>query len=78
MQKASIKGVTEYAKSIRSSCKKCSEAIPAKSLRLGSDSKERGHNVIFTNKSNIERRKNKRQLGERMIIVMQISNSPSS
>ncbi|KAI3908237.1 hypothetical protein MKX01_027259 [Papaver californicum] len=29
----------------RSSCKKCTEAIPAKSLRLGSIIKERGHDV---------------------------------
>ncbi|KAI3900256.1 hypothetical protein MKW92_026919 [Papaver armeniacum] len=43
--KPSAKIVTEYAKSSRSSCKKCSEAIPAKSLRLGSISKERGHDV---------------------------------
>ncbi|XP_026379968.1 polynucleotide 3'-phosphatase ZDP isoform X1 [Papaver somniferum] len=43
--KSSAKIVAEYAKSSRSSCKKCSEAIPAKSLRLGSISKERGHDV---------------------------------
>ncbi|KAI3900255.1 hypothetical protein MKW92_026918 [Papaver armeniacum] len=43
--KPSAKIVTEYAKSGRSSCKKCSEAIPAKSLRLGSISKEQGHDV---------------------------------
>ncbi|XP_026409186.1 polynucleotide 3'-phosphatase ZDP-like [Papaver somniferum] len=43
--KPSAKIVTEYAKSGRSSCKKCSEAIPAKSLRLGSIIKERGHDV---------------------------------
>ncbi|KAI3830772.1 hypothetical protein MKX03_017069 [Papaver bracteatum] len=43
--KPPAKVVTEYAKSSRSSCKKCSEAIPAKSLRLGSISKERGHDV---------------------------------
>ncbi|RZC57355.1 hypothetical protein C5167_004654 [Papaver somniferum] len=43
--KPSIKIITEYAKSSRSSCKKCTEAIPAKSLRLGSISKERGHEV---------------------------------
>ncbi|KAI3943774.1 hypothetical protein MKW98_004279 [Papaver atlanticum] len=43
--KPSIKIVTEYAKSSRSSCKKCSEAIPVKSLRLGSICKERGHHV---------------------------------
>ncbi|KAI3943771.1 hypothetical protein MKW98_004276 [Papaver atlanticum] len=43
--KPSIKIITEYAKSSRSSCKKCTEAIPAKSLRLGSISKERGHDV---------------------------------
>ncbi|KAI3943772.1 hypothetical protein MKW98_004277 [Papaver atlanticum] len=43
--KPSAKIVSEYAKSSRSSCKKCSEAIPAKSLRLGSISKERGHDV---------------------------------
>ncbi|KAI3857083.1 hypothetical protein MKW92_036629 [Papaver armeniacum] len=41
----SIKIVTEYAKSSRSSCKKCPEKIPSESLRLGSDSKERGHDV---------------------------------
>ncbi|KAI3843296.1 hypothetical protein MKX03_025527 [Papaver bracteatum] len=43
--KPSAKIVAEYAKSSRSSCKKCSEAIPAKSLRLGSIRKERGHDV---------------------------------
>ncbi|RZC72739.1 hypothetical protein C5167_048216 [Papaver somniferum] len=43
--KPSAKIVTEYAKSSRSSCKKCSEVIPAKSLRIGSISKERGHDV---------------------------------
>ncbi|MCL7039726.1 hypothetical protein MKW94_012637, partial [Papaver nudicaule] len=43
--KSSVKIVSEYAKSGRSSCKKCSEAILAKSLRLGSVIKERGHDV---------------------------------
>ncbi|KAI3985528.1 hypothetical protein MKX01_033842 [Papaver californicum] len=43
--KPSVKIITEYAKSSRSSCKKCTEAIPAKSLRLGSIIKERGHDV---------------------------------
>ncbi|RZC84987.1 hypothetical protein C5167_047772 [Papaver somniferum] len=40
--KISIKIVTGYAKSSRSSCKKCSEAIADKSLRVGSLSNERG------------------------------------
>ncbi|KAL6566373.1 hypothetical protein OROGR_001988 [Orobanche gracilis] len=37
---ASVKIVAEYAKSGRSSCKKCSKAIASKTLRLGSVSKD--------------------------------------
>ncbi|KAI3996103.1 hypothetical protein MKX01_018172 [Papaver californicum] len=49
--KPSIKIVTEYAKSSHSSCKKCTEAIPANSLRVGSLNQEYGirwyHPVCF-------------------------------
>ncbi|KAI3901350.1 hypothetical protein MKW92_024665 [Papaver armeniacum] len=49
--KPSIKILTEYAKSSHSSCKKCTEAIPANSLRVGSHSPEYGirwyHPVCF-------------------------------
>ncbi|KAL6577647.1 hypothetical protein OROMI_009975 [Orobanche minor] len=37
---ASVKIIAEYAKSGRSSCKKCSKAIASKTLRLGSVSKD--------------------------------------